>query len=143
MTTTQDQTRTSADRPEAPDPRENTVTWWEIQVPDLGAGKAFYGAVFSWTFTDFYPGFAICHGPDGAMIGGVEQVDEAPAGRHVRIYVQTSDLEATLDRVVAAGGTVVTPRAVVSDEFGWFALIADPAGLKVGLCTDLPARAPA
>lgn len=143
MTTTQHESQTPAGPSDGPDPRDNTVTWWEIQVPDLDAGKVFYRAVFGWTFTDFYPGFAICHGPDGAMIGGLDQVEEEPAGRHVRIYVQTSDLEATLDRVVAAGGTVVKPRAVISEEFGWYALVADPAGLTIGLSTSRPPRAEA
>ena len=47
-------------------------------MPDLDAAKTFYGAVFGWTFTDFYTGFAICQGPDGAMLGGLDQVDRQP-----------------------------------------------------------------
>ena len=27
--------------PTRSDPRDNTMTWWEIQVPDLEVGKAF------------------------------------------------------------------------------------------------------
>jgi predicted enzyme related to lactoylglutathione lyase len=54
--------------------------------------------------------------------------------------VQTADLEGTLERVVAAGGTVVKPRAVISEEYGWFALLADPDGLTIGLSTSRPAR---
>jgi predicted enzyme related to lactoylglutathione lyase len=137
MTTTQT-TQTPADQ--ATEPRDNTVNWWEIQVPDLDAGKAFYGAVFGWTFSDFGDGFAICQGPDGTMLGGLDQVEGEPAGRHVRIYVHTDDLEATLERVVANGGTVATPRAIVSEEFGWYANVVDPGGLTIGLSTSRPAR---
>lgn len=140
--TTHDSPATDTPTNEAPaaDPREGTVTWWEIQVSDLAVAKDFYAAVFGWTFTDFYDGFTICHGADGSMIGGLEQAEGEPAGRGVRVYVQTADLEGVLERVAAAGGTVVSPRAEISEEFGWFAVVADPSGLRIGLCSDRPAR---
>ncbi len=139
MTITDSDQQAADERLDQADPRDNTVTWWEIQVPDIEGGKAFYGAVFGWTFADFGEGFAICQGPDGATIGGLEQVDGgAAAGRHVRVYVQTADLEAALERVTGAGGTVLKPRALISEEFGWWALVADPAGLTIGLCTGRP-----
>ena len=142
MTTTQQQHSESPAVAET-DARDNIVTWWEIQVSDLDAAKTFYGAVFAWTFTDFYERFAICHAADGTMIGGLDRVDGEVAGRGVRLYVRTTDLEATLDRVVQAGGTVIKPRAVISEEFGWYALLADPQGVTIGLTTDRPARQPA
>lgn len=147
MTTTQQEAgpqQESAGRPAAAptDSRDGRVIWWEIQVPELEVAKAFYAAVFGWTYSAFGEGFVICHGPDGAMIGGLEQIDGEPAGRHVRVYVQTSDLEATLARVESAGGTVVQQRGVISEEYGWYALVTDPSGLTIGLCTDRSASPP-
>jgi predicted enzyme related to lactoylglutathione lyase len=139
---TDQSTQPATDAAAGAEPPDNTVNWWEIQVPDLEAGKAFYGAVFGWPFTDFGDDFAICHGADGSMIGGLTQVEGEPAGRHVRIYVHTADLEAALDRVVANGGTVAQPRTLITEEFGWYANAVDPAGLTIGLSTSRPPTEP-
>jgi predicted enzyme related to lactoylglutathione lyase len=46
-----------------------TITWWEIQVPDLDQAKAFYGGVFGWTFKSWMDGYGAAH--DGEGKGGV------------------------------------------------------------------------
>ena len=46
---TDQSTQPATDAAAGAEPPDNTVNWWEIQVPDLEAGKAFYGAVFGWT----------------------------------------------------------------------------------------------
>jgi uncharacterized protein len=122
--------------------QNNTVTWWELQVPDLEQGKAFYGAVFGWTFQPFGDDFELASGADGAPIGGLDGrtgKGESPAGRGVRVYVQVEDLEATLAKVTAAGGAVTTPRTLITEEYGWFAYFTDPSGLTLGLATSNPA----
>jgi predicted enzyme related to lactoylglutathione lyase len=139
MTTTEQHADVATGQGEQAEPQDNTVTWWEIQVPDLEAAQAFYGAAFGWTFQEFYDGFLMCLAPDGSMIGGLEQSEGSVGDRQVRIYVQTSDLEATLQRGVAAGGTVVKPRALISDEFGWYAILTDPSGHQIGVATSRPA----
>jgi predicted enzyme related to lactoylglutathione lyase len=122
-----------------PPNRTGTLVWHEFQVPDLTAAKEFYSAVFGWTYQPFGESFVICQNPDGQMVAGLDEVAAEPAGRHVRVYVESDDLEAALDRVAAAGGTVVHPRRVISEEFGWFALVTDPSGLTFGLSTSHPA----
>ena len=142
MTTTQ-QGHSTATESADQDPRDNTVTWWEIQVPDLAEAREFYGAVFGWTFVPFGDDFVICQTPDGTMIGGLEVGTGDPVGRQVTLYMQVRDLEATLERVTAAGGTVVRGHAVVSEDYGWSAMFTDPSGVKIGLVTDRPATAAA
>ncbi len=120
----------------------NTVTWWELPVTDVERAKAFYTAVFGWTYTSFGDdeGFAgVVH--DGALVGGLYRADgPATDGPSIRAYVNVADLEVTLAAAAAAGGSVRTPRTEVGGDMGWWAEISDPDGRWLGLCTDRPGR---
>lgn len=116
----------------------NTVTWWEIPVRDLKVAQTFYGGVFGWTFQPFgdeYVGVL----SDAAMIGGLSTAGAEEVGEGVRIYVNVSDIEATLDSVQAHGGAVKTPRQEVGGDMGWWANFSDDQGRLIGLCSMLPA----
>ncbi|UZN02778.1 VOC family protein [Cellulomonas sp. S1-8] len=91
-------------------PTHHTIDYIEIGMTDLHAAKAFYGAAFGWTFTDYGPGPAYVGiqgpgGAGGAEVGGFRLDDEvAPGGPLVLLY--SADLEASVAAVLAAGGTV-------------------------------------
>ena len=124
---------------EAPAQTPNTVTWWELQVDDLETAKRFYGTVFGWVFQPFGEGFEMASLPDGTPVGGLDSADgkgEQPAGRGVRVYVQVDDLEQTLDAITTNGGSVLEKRTLISEEYGWYALFADPSGLRIGLVSS-------
>lgn len=116
-----------------------SVSWFDVQVSDLEAAKSFYGAVFGWTFTPFGETFVTITASDGNMIGGLDQVAGEPAGRAVRIYLGTDELEGVLSRVEKAGGFVEKARTLITEEFGWSATFVDPSGIKIGLWTGKPA----
>lgn len=115
------------------------VTWWEIPVADLEKGKAFYGAVFGWTFQPFGEGFAGVFTSDGDMVGGLDGTRGEKAGHGIAVYVNVADLEGVLARVGGAGGTVLHDRTEVGGDMGWWADFTDPDGVRVGLCTASPA----
>ncbi|MBM7785768.1 VOC family protein [Tenggerimyces flavus] len=119
----------------------SSVAWFEIQVPDLEQGKQFYGAVFGWTFQPYGEGFEAAVDASGTWVGGLDAAsgDASPAGRHVRIYFNTDELEALLDRVPKAGGKVVIPRTFISEDQGWFATMEDPSGIHISFLTSKPA----
>jgi predicted enzyme related to lactoylglutathione lyase len=117
-----------------------SVAWFEIQVPDLKRAKRFYSTVFGWTFGDMGEHYVTCTTPDGEMIGGLEQSTSGdPDGRQIQVYLGTDELEAVLGRVKKAGGKVVNPRSLISEEYGWSAAFTDPGGAKLGLWTRKPA----
>ena len=43
------------------------------------------------------------------------------------------DLQLVLDRVVAAGGSVMVPKTEISPEYGFMAVIIDSEGNRIGL----------
>lgn len=88
----------------------HTLDYVEIPAADLTAAKAFYGAAFGWTFTDYGPGpdYVGIQGPGGPSApeaGGFRlDPDVRPGGLLVLLY--SADLDASVDEVRAAGGTV-------------------------------------
>jgi predicted enzyme related to lactoylglutathione lyase len=83
----------------------HAIDYVEITVTDMDAAKAFYGSAFGWSLTDYGPGYAGIQG-DGSEQGGL-RLDSGRAAPLAILY--SEDLDATLDAVAAAGGTIVKP----------------------------------
>jgi predicted enzyme related to lactoylglutathione lyase len=110
----------------------NAVVHFEVSAPDDGPLVAFYGKVFGWGLHDLpgggYTLIDTCAG--GGINGGIGR---RPAGAPwSTFYVETDDLQASLDKATALGGRTVMP---VTDLGGAVttAMFADPDGLLVGL----------
>ena len=118
-----------------------TISWWELDVPDVGRAQQFYGAVLPWTFQPMegFEGYVIVQ-VDGNGIGALQASNEGdPSGRVVRLYFLVADLEDTLSRARQAGGAVDQERMEVPGG-QWIGLARDPFGAKIGLVTDNPAK---
>ena len=111
------------------------MTWWEIPVPDLDDARRFYGDAFGWKFEPFGDDYFAALAPDGEMIGGIFKATGDDLSNGVRITFATDNLEAALERVKGAGGTVQTERSEIGGGMGWWAAILDPAGRWIGLST--------
>ncbi|MGZ0190438.1 MAG: VOC family protein [Alphaproteobacteria bacterium] len=85
---------------------QTPINYIEFNVADIPTSKAFYGQAFGWTFTVYGPTY--CEFTDGQMKGGFDSsVPVALGGPLVVLY--SDDLEDILQRVEAAGGTIVKP----------------------------------
>lgn len=117
------------------------ITWWEIRVPDMERAQAFYTTVFG-AGTQQFDQYLMLLDPDGQPFGALEQTDDAVAtDGWIRTYFATDELEVVLDRITAAGGSIEHGRALISEEFGWWAVARDPFGNWLGLCTSQPPAA--
>ncbi|MBB1631693.1 VOC family protein [Cupriavidus sp. UME77] len=100
----------------------------EFNVSDIARSKAFYGAAFGWSFTDYGP--AYCEFSDGRLTGGFTTGEEVrPGGPLVILYAD--DLALAQQGVEAAGGTVV--RAVFSFPGGRRFHFRDPDGYELAV----------
>jgi hypothetical protein len=117
------------------------ICWWEIDVPDIERAKTFYATAFGWEFEGMpgFEGYEMVKLGD-RTIGAIQASSEPePAGRGVALYVESDDLEGATARVEGAGGSVERPRSPIGGTMGWFALVRDPFGLRLGVWTDRPA----
>jgi predicted enzyme related to lactoylglutathione lyase len=80
-----------------------------VELPSVTAHeltRAFYAKAFGWTFTNFGPDYAATTSGD-VDVGLNDQTDEAHAAPLPVIRVE--DVEAALDAVTQAGGTIARP----------------------------------
>ena len=83
------------------------IDYVEITARDLTQAKAFYGGAFGWEFRDYGPGYAGIVGKEREVGGLAEGEPTGTGGPLVVLY--SVDLDATLDGVTKAGGTIVKP----------------------------------
>ncbi|MGI8564403.1 MAG: VOC family protein [Candidatus Dormibacter sp.] len=120
--------------PELSAERANTFIWADLACPDLPAAQRFYGELFGWSAATSPDPAAGGYGffqKDGDTVAGYGQ---AGAGQPTAwsVYVGTQDAEATVQKVQAAGGSVVVPPFDVLDQ-GRTAVCHDPEGAFFGL----------
>ena len=82
------------------------LNYLELPTRDLAASSAFYQAAFGWAMTAFGPSYAAT--TSGYTDVGL-QADPSEASVAPLPVIEVADLEATLEAVRAAGGTIVRP----------------------------------
>ncbi|MFD7863986.1 VOC family protein [Streptomyces sp. NPDC057682] len=105
--------------------------WVDVQLPDLEAGKRFYGELFGWTFR---PG----DGPyadalsEGRLVAALAAKQDGRMPTAWGVYFATDDIGATVALIREHGGQIITTpvRAGLS---GILAQAADPGGAVFGL----------
>ena len=57
-----------------------------------------------------------------------------PAANGSMVYLNANpDVQLVLDRVAAAGGSIVVPKTLISEEIGYMAVLIDSEGNRVAL----------
>ncbi|WP_406861512.1 VOC family protein [Streptomyces sp. HUAS MG47] len=107
---------------------EGTPCWVDVQLPDLEAGKRFYGELFGWTF-DPATGEARV---DGRRAAGLVPKRDGRMPTTWTVYLATADAGVLARRIKAAGGRMVMEPYPVG-PYGVVALAADPGGAVFGL----------
>ncbi len=85
---------------------DRAINYIEFNVADIARAKAFYGAAFGWTFTDYGPHY--CEFSDGHMTGGFDASAPVTTGGPL-VVLYGADLDDIQAAVIAAGGTIVRP----------------------------------
>jgi len=106
-------------------------TWNENMSRSFEANKAFYAAVFGYTWDDMSSDefkYAVAQ-VDGRGVAGVGEMGgdipaEVPA--NWLTYFAVDDCDATVDTVIKAGGALRMPA--MDSPYGRFAIVSDPEG---------------
>ncbi|MBG0564420.1 VOC family protein [Actinoplanes aureus] len=111
------------------------VAFFEITSTDAERARSFYCDLFGWSApTDPEDGYALVDtGAGEAAIGGGIGPAQGAGDAGVKIYVQVEDLEQSLRRATALGGTTLVAPTPLPGDYGRFAVFADPDGNPVGL----------
>ncbi|PZG87416.1 hydrolase [Streptomyces sp. NTH33] len=111
---------------------EGVPCWVDAQLPDLEAGKRFYGELFGWDFDGETYGRFVLARLEGDPVAALAPKTDGRMPTVWTVYFATSDVRALAARIGAGGGQIVTPPAR-ADGLGTAALAADPEGAVFGL----------
>jgi steroid delta-isomerase-like uncharacterized protein len=104
----------------------------EIPAADRSTAAAFYREMFSWEFEHQPEEFRYTTFKTGNIAGGFAELASGYMPGDVTFYVGSEDIESDLRRAEKLGGKTLVPRTEIPG-MGWFAIIADPTGNRVGL----------
>jgi len=122
------------------------VVHFEIHARDLDRARAFYEQAFGWTFQSMGGPIEYwlirtgrSEGPNGpvGIDGGVLRNGGRDAGEGAGpnafvCTIEVPDIDATLEKVLAAGATVQMPKELMQGV-GWLCYLKDPEGNVFGV----------
>jgi uncharacterized protein len=111
--------------------QDRRIDYVEFGARDIEKVKAFYHAVFGWTFTDYGPDYTSFH--DGRLSGGFTTERTAGQGGPL-VVLYAVDLEATQAKIKAAGGSIV--KDTFSFPGGRRFHFSDPSGNELAVWSD-------
>ncbi len=108
--------------------KPNTLVWNELQTRDTEAAKAFYDAVFGWTYEFDASNYGLCL-RDGRGQAGMMAIDESwgDVPSNWAVYFMVEDVETAVAKVKELGGNMLVP-ATAAGEMGKFSVVQDPQG---------------
>ncbi|MEV7955934.1 VOC family protein [Streptomyces sp. NPDC087532] len=110
---------------------QSAPCWVDVQLPDLEAGKRFYGELFGWTFRAGDGPYADAFS-GGKLVAALVAKQDGRMPTAWGIYFATDDIVASVARVREAGGQVIIDP-VRAGRAGAVAQAADPGGAVFGL----------
>lgn len=114
----------------------SNVSWVDLQTPDLGKARKFYGELLGWTFVggdDPNTGFYTMAQLGGRNVAGLAKLREGSQFPPMwSVYLAVNDADAIARKVTEAGGKIVVPPMDVMEE-GRMGYFADPTGAHFGV----------
>lgn len=109
------------------------ICYLEIPATDIEVSARFYEKVFGWTIRVRGDGTRAFDDTTGA-VSGTWVLGRTPAREPgLLAYVMVDSVDATLAKVLAAGGQTATPRTALGATGDAFATFRDPGGSVLGL----------
>jgi predicted enzyme related to lactoylglutathione lyase len=109
------------------------ICYLEIPANRAEDSAHFYSEIFGWKVRERGDGNLAFDDVTGGVSGTwVKSADRTPDER-TRTYIMVDDISAALEQIEKAGGSVITPRTVIGQSMGAFAVFADPVGNEFGL----------
>ena len=115
--------------------------WNELMTWNREAAKAFYAETLGWTY-DLFPmpdggDYTVCM-MDGQPVGGIFEMKQGMGFDGIPdnwfAYIAVDDIDARLETVAAAGGTIERPAFDIPGV-GRIAILRDKAGSAIGWIT--------
>lgn len=127
---------------------DNAISWFEIPATDIDRAQKFYETIFQIKMQPMdFQGVKMRMFPIDDPMKGIGGTIIDTGGFHKPsatdgplIYLNGNpDLQIILDRVEAAGGKIMVPKKMISDEYGDMGIFLDTEGNRIAL-HNIPAK---
>ena len=112
----------------------NAIVHFEIPADDVARAQKFYKQAFGWKISDpmkmNYFFVETRKKGEVGINGGLMQRKEP--GQRFMNYILVKTIEASLDKVVSAGGSICMPKTEIGNGMGWIAIFQDTEGNMMG-----------
>ena len=121
---------------------KSAISWFEIPSKDLERATKFYQKIFGVSLIPMdLPNIKMRMFPIEDQMMGIGGAVVRSDGFHnpsvtdgPLIYLNGNpDVQKILDKVEAAGGSILVPKTEISPEYGFMAVIIDTEGNRIGL----------
>ncbi len=122
---------------------KHSISWFEIPAQDLDRAQKFYQTIFEIEMIAMeFPGFKMRIFPtedpldsiSGALVSTTPGFYNPSDTDGTLIYLNANpDVQIILDKVEAAGGTILVPKTQISEDNGYMGIIKDTEGNRIGL----------
>jgi predicted enzyme related to lactoylglutathione lyase len=122
--------------------KSNTVGWFEIPVTNMERAMKFYETVLDIKLSRnqmgpldmaWFPWSEEGKGSAGSLVCHTDFYKPSLNGVLIYLTTQTGDLNDELKRVEKAGGTVIQPKTLIAEDYGYMALFIDTEGNRIAL----------
>ena len=121
--------------------KTNAVGWFEIPVTNMDRAVKFYEAVFGYKLERHQMGeldmswfpFAEAPGSPGTLVFHKDFYKPSMDGVLIYFTSPSGDLSNELTKVESAGGKVLMPKKLITDDIGYMALCKDTEGNRIAL----------
>lgn len=120
----------------------SSISWFEIPTKDIERAQKFYEAIFQTQLVSMdaagflmriFPVEDMMKDVSGALVYN-EEFYACSDHAGSLIYLNANpDVQNVLDRVEAAGGSIIVPKTEISPEHGFMGIILDTEGNRIGL----------
>lgn len=116
---------------------QHNIGWFELYVNDFDKSIEFYKKLFGWEFNQSESSDSVYWNiftGEGSIGGGLmKKAVPEHSGQSVVLYIETDNIEATLNKAASLGGSIIMPKTLINENAGYFALFNDIDGNTMGL----------
>jgi predicted enzyme related to lactoylglutathione lyase len=122
--------------------KNNVVGWFEIPVLNMERAIRFYEKIFDFKLARqkvgnlemaWFPWVDDAIGASGSLVLNKELYKPSKDGVLIYFTAQSGDVFVELSRVKDAGGKVLVPKTLITDDIGYMAIIEDTEGNRIAL----------
>ncbi len=124
------------------EPKHNVVGWFEIPVMNMARAMKFYGTVFAVKLKRhtvahmdmaWFPWMENAVGSPGSLSQATEFFQPRDNGVLIFFTAFSGDLANELSRVEPAGGKIIQPKTLITDDIGYMAIFLDSEGNRIAI----------